>query len=196
MQGKEKWHPEEKEYGHKRRKKKVLSLFESKGKPDPYRFYFAAMIFLVIGIVANLHFLHLNEELRLKNPNTINVKLVESNCYGQSSSGKHVQGPHMFNTYVYSPKQDNGREETYKISDSVSYASESKCKVDLENATSLLLRSHVWYEPASPWKARWTLDERSPNPLLWFTSALSLLLFVFGFLSHRKKYRDNDVHSI
>ena len=54
MQGKGKWQLEVKKYGYKQRKKKVLTLFESKRVANPYSLYLFAIIFLFSIIMPNV----------------------------------------------------------------------------------------------------------------------------------------------
>ena len=186
MLGKDKFHSEEKRYGYKRRTKRAFILFEQKGKPDPIKFYFFAILFLLLGILASIFEQQRAEELRFINPIAINVNLVGATCSGQS--GK--QRPHMFRTYVYSPQQAG----SYKTYDSIEYASVLDCKADLSNASAIFPRTHVWYDQSTPWDARWTLEEPSPLVPFWCCLPIVGIILFFGLWEQRRlnRYRGNN----
>jgi hypothetical protein len=180
----------------KYRIKHVDTWLEPRGKPDPIKIYFFVILFLLLGVLGALFNQHQIKESRLLKPTTINVKFVEANCQGQSSSGKHVKSPHMFKTYVYSPTQSTGRSLTYKAYDSIPYASKSDCEADLQNANTIYPRTQVWYDQDALWDARWTLDEPSPIRVFWYFSIVAGALFIFGLLEHRRmKHREHDIHN-
>jgi hypothetical protein len=178
---------------NKYRIKNADTWFDQKRKPDPIKFYFFAMLFLLLGVFGARFNQHQIEESRLKKPATINVKFVEASCYGQSGRKR----PLMFKTYIYSLTQSGGREQTYKAYDSIQYASKSDCEIYLQNANTIFPRTHTWYDQDAPWNARWTLDEPSPVRVFWYSSIPASVLFIFGLFQHRKmkQHREHDIHN-
>lgn len=185
MQDKDKLHAGARSYGYKRRGKRPLFSFEWKGKPDPVKYYFFAMLFLALGVGFYFFDLQRKEELRLTNPATANVKLIEARCLGPSGKVRL----HMFKTYVYTSKPSGG---IYKAYDSVEYASPSECASDLPNASSIFPHTFVWYDPGAPWDARWSLDEPSSTPILWAALAFAGFFIFLGLLDFRKVRRNRN----
>ena len=103
------------------------------------------------------------EELRLKNPATINVKFVEASC-------SHKRGIYMVKTYKYSLTQSGGWEQEYKVYDSIPYASISKCEAVLQNANTISPRTEVWYDQDALWNSKWSLGEPPPLWTFWYFS--------------------------
>jgi hypothetical protein len=140
---------------------------------------------LWVGMGVYIYTLHENKSapLRLAEPTTIEVTFERARCYPDPYRKKRAL---MEQTYSYAPDTANALGKRYEVLDLVRQPSLETCELALPQATRNPPRSHVWYDKAVPAKARWDIDNDSPNFIIWFTLIGAGVLFAIGRSKHGK----------
>ncbi len=167
-------------------KRRLTRYAVDQRRPDPLTYYFFALLFLALGVLGHFYNRHQIAEQRLQAPRLIAVSFVEAVCQGPVP--RRTEGMHK--TYVYTVPQDNGRLQPYRIVDLVWYPTKSACEADLPRADAIHPRTQAWYDAASPWNARWTLEEPSSiSAGVWVAAAIGVCLLGLGWREQGRRQR-------
>jgi hypothetical protein len=148
-----------------------------------------SLLILLLWLAAGVWFYNQQENLvasrKLRDAVSTDVVFLTAACHRNT----YRSGPRAFLTkiYVYVPKPSGDPKTSYEVEDPIPYRSLDECEAELALAGSKFRRLHVWYDRNFPWKARWSLDEPSSNPILWFFGAGAVVILWPALAANRRR---------
>lgn len=156
------------------------------GRASPAVCYVASVLFLLFGAFLVWRHEQGLAAQRLVQPTVAVPEFLQASCKLKRPNGSIA---FMRKTYAYVPNPPGGPKASYELVDQIRYDTLRACEADLASAGQRHVRSQLWYDQRYPWLALWTLEEVSPAPIVWFTSACAGITFCLGLAAARRRRR-------